>query len=116
MDCLQLPFIRLEEAVSGTQRCLTRPVLPKEVYFRQTNWEANVCRNSTFQVNGTKNDKKKNHTLPRATEPPFLSALHKKNDTTNLFGYKLGESTEKKLYFSSQVQCKKIIQTFNGSI
>ena len=32
--------------------------------------------------------------LPRATEPPFLSALHAKNDTTNLFGYKLGESTK----------------------
>ena len=32
--------------------------------------------------------------LPRATEPPFLSAPDTKNDTTNLFGYKLGESTE----------------------
>ena len=35
--------------------------------------------------------------LLRATEPPFLSALiHAKNDTTNPFGYKLGESTENK--------------------
>ena len=34
--------------------------------------------------------------LPRATEPPFLSALYGKNDTTNPFGYKLGESTENK--------------------
>ena len=33
--------------------------------------------------------------LPRATEPPFLSALHAKNDKTNPFGSKLGESTEK---------------------
>ena len=33
--------------------------------------------------------------LPRATEPPFFSALHAQNDTTNLSGYKLGESTEK---------------------
>ena len=32
--------------------------------------------------------------LPRGTESPFLSALHAKNDTTNLFGYKLCESTE----------------------
>ena len=32
--------------------------------------------------------------LPRTTEPPFLSALHAKNDTTNPTGYKLGESTE----------------------
>ena len=29
--------------------------------------------------------------LRRATEPPFLSALHAKNDTTKLLGYKLGE-------------------------
>ena len=49
--------------------------------------------------------------LPRGTEPPFLSALHAKNDTTNLFDYKLGESPENNklaLYFSSQ--------TFNGPI
>ena len=32
--------------------------------------------------------------LPRGTESLFLLALHAKNDTTNLFGYKLGESTE----------------------
>ena len=30
--------------------------------------------------------------LPRATEPPFLSAVYAKNDTTNPFGYKLDES------------------------
>ena len=29
--------------------------------------------------------------LPRATGPPFLSPLDAKNDTTNPFGYKLGE-------------------------
>ena len=52
---------------------------------------------------------------PRATELPFLSALHAKNDTTNPFGYKLGESTENNkalLFFSG----KETIQTFNGSI
>ena len=53
--------------------------------------------------------------IPRATEPPFLSALHGKNDTTNLFGYKLGESTENNkvlLFFSG----KETILTFKGSI
>ena len=53
--------------------------------------------------------------LPRATEPPFLSLLKAKNDTTNLVGYKLGESTENNkllLFFSG----KETIQTFNGSI
>ena len=45
----------------------------------------------------------------------FLSTLHAKNDTTNLFGYKLGESTENNkalLFFSG----KETIQTFSGSI
>ena len=53
--------------------------------------------------------------LPRGTESPFLSALHAKNDTTNLFGYKLGESTEnnKALLFLSG---KETIQTFSDSI
>ena len=53
--------------------------------------------------------------LPWATEPPFLSALFAKNDTTNPFSYKLGESTEinKALLFFSG---KDTIQTFNGSI
>ena len=53
--------------------------------------------------------------LPRETKPPFLSALHVKNNTTNLFGYKLGESTENNkalLFFSG----KETIQTFNGFI
>ena len=53
--------------------------------------------------------------LPRATVPPFLSAFHAKNDTTNLFDYKLGESKENNqalLFFS----VKETIQTFNGSI
>ena len=49
--------------------------------------------------------------LRRATEPPFLWALHAKNDTTKRFGYKLGESTENNkalLFFSA----KETIQPF----
>ena len=56
-----------------------------------------------------------NDVLPQGTESPFLSALHAKNNTTNLFGYKLGESTENNkvlLFFSG----KETIQTFSGSI
>ena len=52
--------------------------------------------------------------IPRATEPPFLSALHAKNDTTNPFGYKLGASTQNNkalLFFSG----KETIQTFMRS-
>ena len=57
----------------------------------------------------------KDDVLPRATEPPLLSALHAKDDTTNPFGYKLGESTENNkalLLFSG----KERVQTFSGSI
>ena len=53
--------------------------------------------------------------LLRGPESPFLSALHAKNDTTNLFGYKLDDSTENNktlLFFSA----KETIQTFSGSI
>ena len=53
--------------------------------------------------------------LPRGTELTFLTALHAKNNTTNLFGYKLGESKENNralLFFSD----KETIQTFSGSI
>ena len=71
--------------------------------------KANVCRNSTFQVDRTKNaiGKRRLTSSNRAT----MSALHRKNDTTNLFGYKLGELTgnNKALPFFS---AKKTIQTF----
>ena len=53
--------------------------------------------------------------LPRATEQPFLSALHAKNDTTNAYDYKLDESTENNkalLFFSG----KETVQTFSGSV
>ena len=53
--------------------------------------------------------------LPRGTESPFLSALHVKNDTTNLFGYKLGESIENNKAVLI-VSGKETIQTFSDSI
>ena len=60
-------------------------------------------------------NKFKRKCLQKFYEPPFLSALHAKNDTTNPFGYKLGESTENNktlLFFSG----KETVQTFSGSI
>ena len=54
--------------------------------------------------------------LEEPNPAPFLSALHANlNDTTNLFGYKLGDLTEKNnalLFFSG----KETIQTFSGCI
>ena len=97
------------------ERFLTRKSWPKnEVYLWQTNLKANVYRNSTFQVNTRKNATW-DGVLPRGTESPFLSALHAKNDKTNLFGYKLGESKENNkalLFFAG----KETIHTFRGSI
>ena len=56
MDCLQLQFIRVEEAVSWTHRFRTRNIWPQiQVYLWQTNLKANDCKNSTFQVNRKKN-------------------------------------------------------------
>ena len=43
--------------------------------------------------------------LPRATEPPFLSAFHAKNDTST-------ENNKAPLFFSG----KETVQTFSGSI
>ena len=115
--CLQLPFIRLEEAVSWTQHFLTRKIWPKnEVYLWQRNLKANVFRNSTFQVNTRKNaTSRRRLTSENWIAISSLSALHAKNDTTNLFGYELGESTENNkalLFFSS----KETIQTFSGPV
>ena len=59
--------------------------------------------------------KQEDDVLPGATEPPFLSALHAKNDSTSPFGYKLGESTENNkapLFFSG----KEKVRTFSSSI
>ena len=53
--------------------------------------------------------------LPRTTGPPFLSALHAKNDTTNPTGYKLGESTENNkalLFFEVRKQFKLLTVQF----
>ena len=68
-----------------------------------------------FQVNGKKNATGRRRLTSSNRAAIFLSALHAKKDTTNLFGYKLGESTENNkalLFFSG----KETIQTFNGSI
>ena len=43
MDCLQLPFIRLEEAVSWTQRFLTRKIWPKNRSLFMTNKFESKC-------------------------------------------------------------------------
>ena len=75
--------------------------------------KAKFCKISTFQANRTKNITGKRRLA--SNNRAAMSALHEKNDTTNLFGYKLCELTENNkapLFFSG----KETIQTFNGSI
>ena len=96
---------------------LTRDVLPKKrsfFFLWQTKLKENVWRNSKFQVNRRTNTtwKQRLNSSNRAA----MSTLHRKNDTTNLSGYKLGELTGNKkkalLFFSG----KKKVQNFNGSV
>ena len=92
----------------------------RNFYVWQTNLKANVCRNSTFQVNTRKNATWRRHLTTsyfqqRSRHFFIFSALHAKNDAKNLFDSKLRESTENNkaiLFFA----CKETIKTFNGSI
>ena len=95
IDCLQLPFIRLEEAVSWAQRFLTRKILLRnEDYLRQTNLKANVFRNSAFQVNRERmhpyleepNRQCCQHFIRRTTQQTFSAVnLASQQKTTKLF-------------------------------
>ena len=105
MDCLQLPYIRVEEAVSWTQRFLTRKFGPKiEVYLWQTNFKANVCGISTFQVNRKKSATGRRRLTSSNWAAIFFSTSceerHKTLSAINLASQQ--ETT--KLYFSSCVR------------
>ena len=116
MDCLQLPCIRVEEAVSWTQRFLTRKLWLKNRSLFMTNKFKRKCLQKFYF--SSKQDKewyRKTTSFLEQPSRPFLSALHAKNDTTSPFGYKLGVSTENNkapLFFSG----KETVQTFSGSI
>ena len=74
----------------------------------QTNLKANVCKNSTFQINRKKNGTGR-RSLTSSNRTAIFVAPHAKKQTNSL-GYKLGESTEKSkalLFFSG----KETIQT-----
>ena len=116
MDCLQLPCIRVEEAVSWTQRFLTRKFWLKNRSLFMTNKFKRKCLQK-FYVS-SKQEKEWDRKTTSFLEQPsryFCQQLHAKNDATKPFGYKLGESTENNkalLFFLG----KETIQTFNGFI
>ena len=100
MDCLQLPFIREEEAFSWTQRFLTRKFGPKmKVCLWQTNLKANVCRNSTFEVN-----RQKNATGRRRLTLSNRAAMRRTTQQTLLAINLASQQKTTNLYFSSQVR------------
>ena len=103
MDCLQLPFIRVEEAFSWTQHLLTTKIWPKNRSLWQTKMKANFCRNSTFQVNRTKNATGTRRLT--SSDWAAMSALHAKNDTTNFFDYTLVLSPFISLYIRHFHKC-----------
>ena len=73
--------------------------------------KANVRRNSTFQVNRTKNGTGKRRLT--SSNRAAMSAIHRKNDKTNLFGYELGELTENNqalLFFSWSLEAFHRVQ------
>ena len=79
--------------------------------MKKKKMKANVCRNSTFQVNRTKNGTRKRRLT--SSNRAAMSALRRKNDKTNLFGYKLGELKENNkalLFFSGKKQFKLLSQ------
>ena len=106
MDCLQLPFIRLEEAVSWTKRFLTRKFGPKiEVYFWKTNLKANVCKNSAFQVNRKKKLYRKTTSYLEQPSRHFCQHFMRRTTQQTLLAINLASQQKTtKLYFSSQVR------------
>ena len=99
MDCLRLPFIRLEEAVLWTQRFLTRKIWPNnEVYLWQTN--------PTFQVNTRKIATwKRRFTSRNRIRRHFCQHFVRRTTQQTFSAINLASQQKKtKLFFSSQVR------------
>ena len=84
MDCLQVPFIRVEEGVSWTQRFPNKKNFAQKsklIYDKQI-WKQMFAEILRFKQIG-KRMLQEVDVLPRATEPPLLSAVHVKKARTN---------------------------------
>ena len=107
MDCLQLPYIRVEEAVLWTQRFLTRKFWLKAKFISMTNKFKRKCLQK-FYVSSKQEKEWYRKTTSYLEQPsrPFLSALHAKNDTTlALLAINLASQQKTtKLHFSSQAR------------
>ena len=102
----KLPFIRVEEAVSWTQRFLKRKFGPKiEVCLWQTNLKTNVCRNHSFQVNRKKNATGIRLLTSSNRAAIFVSISCEERHNKLFLAVNLARQQKKtKLYFYSQVR------------
>ena len=103
--------MRVEEAVSWTQRFLTRNILPKKQSLFDKKNESKCLQKFYFSSKYNKEWYRK--TTPHLAQPSRHVSLHRKNDKTNLFGYKLGELTENNkalLFFSWSLEAFQRVQ------
>ena len=113
MDCLQPQFIRVGEAVSWTQRFVTRKIWPRNRSLFMTNRYESKCFQKFF-VSSKYGKECYRKTTPYLEQPPCQHFPRRTTQQTffaiNLAS-RLTENNKALLFFSG----KETIQTFNGS-
>ena len=112
MDCLQLLFIHVEEAVSWTQH-LTRKIWPKNRSLSMTNKIESKCFQKIYvSVNRIKNATWRQYLNSRNWAAIFVSTSCEEQHNKHFWLYKLGESTENNkalLFFSGNRKQFKLL-------
>ena len=106
MDCLQLPFIRVEEAVSWTQRFLRRKIWPKNRSLFMTNKFESKCLQK-FYVSSKHEKECYMKTTSYLEEPNRHFCQHFMRRTTQQTFSAINLASQQKttkLFFSSQVR------------
>ena len=106
MNCLQLPFIRVEETVSWTQRFLTRNIWPKNRSIFMTNKFESKCLQK-FYVSSKHEKECYMKTTSYLEEPNRHFCQHFMRRTTQQTFLAINLASQQKttkLYFSSQVR------------
>ena len=116
MVCLQLPVFRVEEAVSWTQRFLTRKFGPKiEVYLTQTNFKSKCLQKFHVSSKSKKECYRKTKSYLEQPSRHFCQHFMRRTRQQTLLAINLAsqQNYNKVLLFFSG---KETIKTFNGSI
>ena len=104
MYCLQLPFIRVEEAVSWTHRFLTRNIWPKNRSLLMTNkFQSKCLQKFYFSSKSKKNATGRRHFTSRNRAAIFISTSRTTQQTFLAINL-AGQQKTTKPYFSSQVR------------